>query len=296
MNVNSPPAQGSAGTDLSSEKSGIGVAATNMSKRVFNRFREIVYEKAGISLSEKKHTLVCSRLRKRMRKLDMDDFDSYLERVESDESGTEIVELLDAISTNVTRFFRESEHFDFLSEAIDEWARQGQERFRFWSAACSTGEEPYCIAMTASEALGGGKTDCKVLATDISTRALKTALRAQYPPKKVKGVETDLLDRYFSKKRIDGEKLYQVKSWLRRCVIFRRANLAKPPFPMSGPFDAIFVRNVMIYFDNRVRKQLLEEVRRLLRPNGYLFVGHAESLVGHLADFTAVRPSIYVKD
>lgn len=283
-----------------------------------------------------------------MRKLGMEDYRAYFEYLVQDESGKEMVHMLDSISTNVTSFFRESQHFDILSSLMREWISSGQKRFRIWSAACSSGEEPYSIAMTMLEAAKGQELraksvepntlnpmsyalsspvlDMKVLATDISTRILEKAWLGMYEAEKVKPVRMELRNRYFaesptagiSTRRLGGEqgrasnsdpahgesvkrlvdtntKFYKVTQELMDMVVFKRLNLSSPPFPMRGPLDAIFCRNVMIYFDRAVRCGLLQEIDRLLKPGGYLFIGHAESLTGLVNNLKSVRPSVYLK-
>jgi chemotaxis protein methyltransferase CheR len=225
----------------------------------------------------------------------MDDYQSYLRYVMNDPKGQEIAELLDAISTNVTGFFREPAHFDFLAWAVPEWLAKGQTRFRFWSAACATGQEPYSMAITLLEALRGQSLDARILATDISTRALAQARRATYDGGEMEAVPADLRQRYFDPIRNQAGTRYRAKDVVRQWVVFHRLNLSSPPFPMRGPFDAIFCRNVMIYFDHKTRANLLAEIRRLLRPGGYLMVGHAESLTGMSRDLKSVRPAIYVR-
>ncbi len=266
-----------------------------MDKKTFDSIRTLVYEKAGIALNEGKQALVSARLGKRMRALNICDYRQYLEHLNRDKTGEEIVQLLDAIATNVTSFFRESAHFDFLSEQMRKWVQKGQHRFRFWSAACSSGEEPYTMAMIIKQASEGYSTDTKILATDISTRILNKAVQGEYAEEKVKTVSTQLREKYFSVTSENGIKTYRVKDSLRSLVLFKRLNLSVTPFPMHGPMDAIFCRNVMIYFDNPVRKRLLDEHFRLIKPGGFLFVGHAESLTGILSGFKLVKPSIYEK-
>jgi chemotaxis protein methyltransferase CheR len=266
-----------------------------MDQSVFEKFCRIVYEKSGIAINANKIALVTARVGKRMRELGLKDDREYLELVLDDAHGEEIVHLLDVISTNVTSFFRESAHFDFLADTLSGWYQQGQRRFRFWSAASSTGEEPYTLAMTILDTLGTNPSDVKILATDISTRALALCSEGVYTKQKVSGVPQALLNRYFTIRGKGTENAFEVKPELRRIISFSRLNLSKAPFPMQGPFDAIFCRNVMIYFDNLVRKDLLAECYRLLKPEGYLFVGHAESLTGLLSGFKAVMPSVYIK-
>lgn len=266
-----------------------------MDKKIFEKFREIVYAKSGISLNDSKVALVTARVGKRMRVLGIDNHRDYLERVVKDQSGEEVVHLLDAISTNVTHFFREANHFTFLEEVYKEWVNAGQRRFRIWSAACSTGEEPYSLLMTLLSAVEHRNIDLKLLATDISTRVLSASIAGEYAKDKVKNVPQSLLTKFFDTRVVDGEKKYVAKGVMKNHVVFRRLNLNEPPFPMRGPLDVIFCRNVMIYFDNSVRTQLLNEMYRLLKPGGYLMVGHAESLTGIVSDFKPVKPSIYVK-
>ena len=142
----------------------------------------------------------------------------------------------------------------------------------------------------------GGDCDCKILATDINTKVLQTAKAAIYPKAKIQGIPPILRDKYFISRRGAGSLEYEAKAMLKKMVVFGHLNLATPPFPMKGPMDAIFCRNVMIYFDNAVRKRLLQELYALLKPGGYLFVGHAESLTGMVSNFRVVRPAVYVKE
>jgi len=265
-----------------------------MDRHTFDKFRTLVYEKSGINLGEKKEALVCARVGKRMRSLGLDDYRKYYKYVAADESGQEVVELLDVISTNVTYFFRENRHFEFLGSLIREWTKQDLRRFRIWSAAGSTGEEPYSIAITLREALDGNE-DARILATDISTRVLEKAIRGIYEKRHVEKVPRDLRLKYFEKRAGQGNELYQVKKALRDMVTFGRLNLSVHPYPLNGPLDVIFCRNVMIYFDNEMRSRVLREMYSLLKPGGYLMVGHAESLTGLVSDFKSVMPSVYVK-
>ncbi len=266
-----------------------------MDQKTFEQFCRVVYDKSGIAINANKIALVAARVGKRMRELGLSDDREYLNLVLDDSDGEEIVHLLDVISTNVTSFFRENAHFDFFADTVSQWYENGQRKFRFWSAASSTGEEPYTLAMTLLSRIGTGGADLKILATDISTRALSRCKEGTYSRQKLSGVPDPLVSRFFKINREGKEEVFEVKPELRNLVAFSRLNLSKPPFPMQGPLDAIFCRNVMIYFDNTVRKNLLEECYRLLKPDGYLFVGHAESLTGLLSGFKPVMPSVYVK-
>jgi chemotaxis protein methyltransferase CheR len=267
---------------------------TPMKKDSFERVCEIVYETSGIALTAKKEALVSARVSKRMRALGISDFEKYLIYLE-DHHDQEIVGLLDAVSTNVTSFFREPHHFDFIGDEVARWYEGGQRRFRFWSAACSTGEEPLSLAMVLKEALPYPDVDARVLATDISTVTLSHCGQAAYEDRKVEPIPYDLRSRWFTSAGGGSDRVWTAKPALKQMIVYRRLNLSAPPFPMRGPLDAVFCRNVMIYFDDAVRIQLLDEIARLLKPGGYLFVGHAESLAGILSGFKYVRPSIYRK-
>jgi chemotaxis protein methyltransferase CheR len=265
-----------------------------MDTQTFNKFRDLVYEKSGISLGQNKQALVCARVGKRMRSLGFENFRKYYMHVAADKSGRELVELLDVISTNVTHFFRENQHFDFLSSLIKEWKGQGQRRFRIWCAASSSGEEPYSIAITLREVLDSSM-DAKILATDISTKVLEQAMQGTYREKHLETVPKDLWLKYFTKMPGLENGSYQVQKTLRDMITFGRLNLSVQPYPLHGPLDVIFCRNVMIYFDNEIRRGVLENMYSLLRPGGYLMVGHAESLTGLVSNFKNVMPSVYVK-
>lgn len=259
-----------------------------MHAETFERIRRIVYDASGISIGPRKEALVCARVGKRMRALGIDRYERYLDHLAENEG--EMVGLLDAISTNVTSFFREEHHFDLIAEKVAEWYEDGQRRFRFWSCACSSGEEVYSLAMVLKEALPFPDVDVRILGTDISTEALGRAVAGRYEIDRMAPIPQDLRARWFTKNS-DGS--FSAKHELRDMAVFRRMNLAQPPFPMPGPLDAVFCRNVMIYFDDAVRIGLLGEAYRLTKPGGLLFVGHAESLAGMISDFRYVRPSVY---
>jgi chemotaxis protein methyltransferase CheR len=267
----------------------------NMDKKIFEAFRNLVYERAGIALGEKKEALVAARLSKRMHSLNIPTYEEYYNYVNSDSDGTEIIKLLDSISTNVTHFFREHQHFDFIAHYIDKWYLAGQRKFRIWSAGCSSGEEPYTIAMTINETLRGKASDIRILATDLSTKILTEANEGIYSERDIEKIPEKFVRTYFEQINIDNKIHYQIKSNCRALITFQRLNLTNTPFPMKGPFDLIFCRNVMIYFDNVMRKRLLEEFHRLLKTGGFLLVGHAESLTGMLSGLKSVKPSIYEK-
>jgi len=241
--------------------------------------------------------LVESRIGNRMRALSIDDAREYLKHVMCDDKEDEIVLLLDAISTNVTFFFREIEHFKFLRSVTEKLLNESKiKRLRIWSAASSTGEEPYSIAMTMHETLRGRKdVDVKILATDLSTRVLKECVRGVYPASRMDKIPSEYISRYFTKANRESSS-YEILEELKKMVSFARLNLSKPPFPMQGPFDFIFCRNVMIYFDSIIRTQLVDELTRLLRPGGFLMVGHSETLAQMGTGLKSIKPSIYRKE
>lgn len=266
-----------------------------MKPRTFEQFKDLVYQKSGITLGPQKVALVSARIAKRMRTLGMASHEDYFRFVVRDESSAELVHLIDSISTNVTSFFREAVHFEILAKLVQDWRVQSQPRFRIWCAASSTGEEPYTLALTVLEALGGHHPDFRLLATDISTRVLETARKGVYSSVKLDPVPRPLLQKYFQKLESGPDADYQVSDDLKRLISFNRLNLSEPPFPMKGPFDVVFCRNVMIYFDNEVRSRLVLEICRLLKPGGYLMIGHSESLSGIVAPLTLVQPAVYKK-
>jgi chemotaxis protein methyltransferase CheR len=272
------------------------VGRDSMDTKTFDRFRAIVYEKSGIAINPNKVALVIARVGKRMRELSIENPKDYLVKILDDESGEEIVHLLDSIATNVTSFFREKDHFDILGSLVREMMRDGQTRLRIWSAAASSGEEPYSIAMTVLDSMNGQKTDLKILATDISTLVLKKCERGVYIEKHVAAIPPKYRAAYLERVNGKDESAYRIKDAVRHHLTFTRLNLSQTPFPMNGPMDAIFCRNVMIYFDNTVRKRLLDECYRLLKTGGHLFVGHAETLTGIISAFKPVAPSVYIKE
>lgn len=268
-----------------------------MEAALFNKFSSIAYDKAGIYLAKGKEALVSARVAKRLRLLGLGNPREYLDYLEKDKSNEELIHFLDAISTNYTFFFREKDHLVFMAEILEKWRSHGQDRFRLWSAASSSGEEPYSIIIYAMEAFKGQKVDFKLLATDISTRILETAKRGNYSEQSIKPVSKPLKLRYFDRvgQRGAEDTSYSVKSQYKELVIFKRLNLSVVPFPMNGPLDIVFCRNVMIYFDHTVRQKLISEIERLLKPGGYLLVGHTETLTGIDTSLETVSPSIYRK-
>lgn len=258
----------------------------------YNTIRTMVYDICGINLKTGKEHLVKARLTKRIRALSLKDFREYIKYIKADSTRGEISSMVDALTTNKTEFFRESQHFDILrDEVLPELAGK---RIRIWSAGCSSGEEPYSIAILASEYLDKKKfKDIRILATDISSTMMLKARRGAYPKEELQHISPILRDKYFSYMRSQA-KFYRVSPALRALVSFARLNLMGE-WPMKKLFDIIFCRNVMIYFDKHTQQELIDRFWRHIRPGGYLFVGHAESLAGLTHTFRYIKPAVYMK-
>jgi chemotaxis protein methyltransferase CheR len=261
---------------------------------LFERFRKLAYDKAGIALKPGKEALVAARVAKRVRALQLEDAADYLRHLESEGEGEELQSFLEVISTHFTSFFREPDHFQELERAVQAWAAEGQRRLRLWSAACSSGEEPWSMAMTLAALPGAERLDWKILATDIAAETLAQAARGRYPADRVAPVPPALARRFLAEDpaAADGER-FAVADSLRPRVVFAQLNLVQPPFPMKGPLDAVFCRNVFIYFDQPTRQRVVEAIERLLRPGGLFILGHTETLNGVRTRLRMVRPSVF---
>jgi chemotaxis protein methyltransferase CheR len=264
----------------------------SLSSRDFERFSALAKQKFGLDLRKGKEELVSARLRKKLRELSMVSFSDYFKLVEADRSGETLIGLIDALATNHTSFFREPAHFDFLRRrALPELQARG--RFNVWSAACSSGEEPYSIALALLEALGAqAGRQVRILATDISTKVLKLASAGVYAAERITALDPKLQRSYFLRGERQSEGLFKLRPEVREMVEFRRLNLVEP-LPALGPFSLIFCRNVMIYFDGATQETLVNRLAACLEPGGYLFVGHAESLTGIRHPLDYVQPAVY---
>ena len=271
----------------------VSTSAPELSAVEFQRIADVTKRVAGINLQRGKEGLVRARLARRLRALGLDSYGAYLEQVERDGTRAELKEMIDALTTNKTSFFRESQHFTFLRERVLPDCLAAGQAPRVWSAGCSTGEEPYTLGIVVHEAMPATVAAAsRILATDISARVLDRARAAQYPADIVAELPRDLLRRHFVP--ASGGESWQVAEPVRRLVRFARLNLMGE-WPMRGPFDAIFCRNVMIYFDKATQGRLVERFGSLLAPGGYLFVGHSESLTGLAHGFRYVQPAVYQK-
>jgi chemotaxis protein methyltransferase CheR len=264
----------------------------------FEKISQLVYSHCGIHLHDGKKELVKARLSKRIREGNFPSFADYYDYVKTGDGTDEFIAMIDSLSTNLTSFFREDGHFRALSRIVPallrEESRRSKPRLRFWSAGCSTGEEPYTIAITALEASHGLNAELQILATDISTKVLKKAEQSIYHADRVKAIPPDLLKKYFQIGQGNWAGHYRLKKDVRSLVSFQRFNLMDP-MAAGDPFDAIFCRNVMIYFDKKTQEGLVNRFYNKLAKGGYLFIGHSESLTGLNHAFKYLEPSLYRK-
>ncbi|HYH38010.1 MAG TPA: protein-glutamate O-methyltransferase [Azospirillum sp.] len=268
-------------------------------RRHFDAIARMIHQLAGISLAPHKVEMVYSRLARRLRELRLGDFDAYCALLESEGGAREVNFLVNALTTNLTSFFRESHHFDHLRDTVlpeirARQADQSRPRLRIWSAGCSSGPEPYTIAMVLASAMTDlRRWDAKILATDIDTNMVDTARRGVYAADSAQSIPPSLRDRFTHRIRgEDGEPKIVMEDEVKRLITFKPLNLLEP-WPMKGPFDAIFCRNVLIYFDRVGRTQVIESFARLLTPQGFLYLGHSESLYGVSSNFRQSGPTIY---
>jgi chemotaxis protein methyltransferase CheR len=270
------------------------MSEASLSPREFEQFRSLAHDEFGLDLPDGKQQLLASRLGKRMRELNLNSFQAYYKHVTEDRTGEALVAMIDALTTNHTSFFREAAHFDFLRKAVLPVLKP-RAAIQLWSAACSTGEEPYSLAFSLFDELGiEAFSKVRLLATDISTRVLQTAQAGVYPSERFQGIPPEQLRRYVLKGEAKRKDWYLVKKPFRTAVEFRRINLMED-FSHLGAFPVIFCRNVMIYFDRKTQQDLVNRLASRLEPGGYLFIGHAESLGGIDQPLQYVQPAVYRK-
>ena len=250
----------------------------------FERIRTLLYQHSGIKLSDSKSNMVYSRLARRLRATGMKSFQDYLQRVERDQSE-EWDAFINALTTNLTAFFREPHHFPLLRDHVLSLRKR---HLRLWCSAASTGEEPYTMAMTMVDAFGSFKPPVQIIATDIDTNVLSKAQAGIYPLDRVEKLPPETLKRFFLKGSGNNAGYVQVRKELRDLISFSQLNLLDARWPVSGPFDVIFCRNVMIYFDKDTQYKILKRFAPMLEAHGLLFAGHSESL-HHAADFFKLR-------
>jgi chemotaxis protein methyltransferase CheR len=268
-------------------------------KAEFMKISSYIEEHFGIVLKTNKMELVKSRLARRVEQLNFNSYREYFEHATSKEGEQELVEMVNALSTNLTYFYREEKHFEYLRQQVipDILKHQRGENFklRIWCTAASTGEEPYTITMEVLEAIGETPgCDFKLLATDVSTKVLQQAKCGVYAQERLEKIEPLFLSKYFQKGTGNAKGRYKIKNRVREHILFNYLNLIKP-FPIHHSLDVIFCRNVMIYFDITTQQDIIDRFVRVLKPGGYLFMGMSEGLSGIQHPLTYVEPSIYRK-
>ncbi|MEM6314948.1 MAG: protein-glutamate O-methyltransferase [Planctomycetota bacterium] len=277
----------------------------NLTDQQFKQVAGIVYEHCRINLHDGKRDLVRARLTRRLQETGTPDFKTYLAQLEANPGSPEFQKFIDSLSTNLTSFFRERSHFDYLvekhlPEVMARKRSSGSRSIRGWSAGCSSGEEPYTLSITLLETLGNNGTDCggwdvKLLASDLSTRVLAKAQAGVYPVDRVKDVPKPILARHTEPRQMpDGSEAVAMRPHVRELIKFRHLNLMER-WPFGGPFDFIFCRNVMIYFDKPTQEALVNRYHQVLAPGGVLFTGHSESLTGISHSFKYAQATIYQK-
>ncbi|MDR2390596.1 MAG: protein-glutamate O-methyltransferase [Planctomycetota bacterium] len=276
----------------------------DLDEELFKRICKFVYEKTKINLGKNKMELVRSRFGKIIRQRGMKGFHDYFKWVREDDTGEALKEMMNAISTNLTSFFRENEHFKFLAATVIPWIEKnsasrkgGKIRLRGWSAGCSTGEEVYTMSIVIAETIAHRQEwDIKLLATDIDTDVVRHGMRGIYERDRMETVAPGLIGKYFTPcVNEKGRDAFQVNDTLRQMVIFRHLNLFSD-WPFKHKFDFIFCRNVMIYFDRPTQEGLVNHYYDVLAPGGYLCIGHSESLSAITHKFEYVKPTIYWKN
>lgn len=260
--------------------------------RDFARVRALIYRQAGISLGESKQEMVYSRLARRLRVKGLNSFEEYLDRLESGRDNEEWVAFTNALTTNLTSFFREAHHFPILAEHL----RKMKTPLSIWCSASSTGEEPYSIAMTVCEAFGSLTPPVSIMATDIDTNVLETAANGVYPLDRIDKMAQDRVKRFFQRGKGERSGLVRVRPELRQMVTFKPLNLLASNWPVSGAFDVIFCRNVMIYFDKPTQSKILARFVPLMKPDGLLFAGHSENFMYASDAFRLRGKTVYELD
>ena len=258
----------------------------------FKHLATMAYDISGIVLGEQKKELVYSRISRRIRKLNLENFSQYCQYLSTNHES-ETNEFLNAITTNLTSFFRESHHFEFLAkEVIPKWKQQKKgQPIRIWSSACSTGPEPYSIAITLNKNMAVDKFNIKILATDLDSDVLAKARQGEYPIADIEQLPRNYLSNFLRNK---GQETGQVKDSIRQMIQFNLLNLLGP-WPMKHQFDVIFCRNVVIYFNKETQRELFDRIADSLVEGGYLFIGHSETLHGMTERFENVGRTIYQK-
>lgn len=269
-----------------------------LTDRDFDRIRKLVIEHTGISLSDAKRNLVYGRLAKRLRSMKLGDFGSYIQLLESRDGTDELANFTNAITTNLTSFFRENHHFEYLkSKVLPGLLRENSDtkKIRVWSAGCSTGEEPYSIAMAIREVIPESKKwDIRILATDLDTNVLAHAKSGIYNLERINNVSDQRMKKWFLRGKGDNQESVKIRSELQQMISFKQLNLMKD-WPFRNQFDIIFCRNVVIYFDKPTQRILFKRYHEVLGDSGHMFIGHSETMFKVSEDFTLIGNTTYTK-
>ncbi|MAL16837.1 MAG: chemotaxis protein CheR [Balneola sp.] len=266
------------------------VSTPKLTMADFHRVQEIIYDYCGISINEGKEALVQSRLMRRMRKLGIGNFSQYLDFIQRPESGAEFLSFVDVLTTNKTSFFRESQHFDFINKVV--MPKMAGRNIKWWSAGCSSGEEPITTAITMLEAKHKSPwSSAKILATDLSQEVLHIAKNGVYPGSRMNDIPNRLQEKYFGEIERDQ---YQVSPEVMNMITYGRLNLLAD-WPLKGNFQVIMCRNVMIYFNRETQQKVVDKFYDQLEPGGYLFLGHSESVSSNNKGFKNMAPAVYQK-
>ncbi|KZE08556.1 MULTISPECIES: CheR family methyltransferase [Sphingomonas] len=269
-----------------------------LSPHKFAKLSALIYDKTGIKMPATKVTMLQGRLQRRLREVGIATLDAYCDHLfDGSAHPDEIINLINAVTTNKTDFFREPGHFDFMAKtALPTLADSGRRRIRAWSAACSTGAEPYTMAMVLDQFAQKSGVDYGILATDIDTTVLETARRGIYPTEMVEPVPASLRQRYVAVSRDRKANQVRMVPALRSAIGFARLNLMEERYPVGEPMDLIFCRNVLIYFDKETQERVVRRLCANLRPGGYLFLGHSESIAGMDLPVRTVSYTVFTKD
>ena len=279
------------------------IYSATLSPALFNRFTQFIQQRCGIHIVQSKKNMLEGRLRKRMRQLLLPTFEDYARYLfnSTDETAEELIHFLDVVTTNKTEFFREAPHFDYLvTEILPEFKRRHEQQrtsiFRIWCAGCSSGEEAFSLAMVLNDfAEKNPSFRYAMLATDLCKRTLETAKAAVYDRDQLEAVTPEHRNKYFVAARAGDSSQQRVVASLRETIMFKRFNLMDPAFPIREPLQAIFCRNVMMYFERTDREKIVNRFAEKLAPGGHLFTGHSETLAGFPTDLKPVSSSVYQK-
>jgi chemotaxis protein methyltransferase CheR len=265
----------------------LNIYNSRLSEHDFNKISQYIERNYGIKLPQIKHIMVQNRLFKRLKATGFESFDTYIKYVFSNKGAEELKAMVDEITTNKTDFFREASHFNFF----EKYVLKNFPNPNIWSAGCSTGEEPYTIAML----LYPKTSKYSILATDLSYKVIQAAKKAEYDEYKITNLDKELINKYFNIINKKNRNYYQIKPFLKKNIQFQQLNLLAPNYNINKQFDTIFFRNVLIYFSRETQNNVLNKIINYLKPNGYLFLGHSETIYNYSLPLKSVNPSVYKK-